>query len=35
MGKGDDQNNSHPSYFLFQMKKGGLEVGKPKIGNER
>ena len=31
MGKGDDQNNSHPSYFLFQMKKG---VGKPKIGNE-
>jgi len=22
MGKGDDQNNSHPSYFLFQVKKG-------------
>jgi len=32
MGKGDDQNNSHPGYFFISGEKG---VGKPKIGNER
>jgi len=31
MGKGDDQNNSHPSYFLFQVKKGGWKLENQKL----
>jgi len=26
MGKGDDQNNSHPSYFFISGEKGGWKT---------